>query len=148
MSFSRPTLAAFSVALAALHRQPNPRSARSVRLELPDAPESAEDLAFLRKLFAEHRAFAATPRDVAAAIAAATSAREQEFARLQHAGLTLRQTQVVYWVAEGKRDAEIARILGCASRTVSKHVETVLAKFGVETRLAAAAAARAWLRSH
>lgn len=144
MSISRPTLAAFSTALGSLYREPN-----TAALSLPDAPESAGDLAFLHRLFAAHRALATTPaeRNRAAARLAA-DARQRDFARLRGAGLTRREAEVVYWIAEGKRDAEIATILGCAARTVSKHVETVLAKFGAETRLAAAAAARAWLRSH
>lgn len=147
MSFSRPTLAAFSVALASLHRAPMAASVRRARLVLRDAPESAEDLAFLRRLFAEHRDLAA-PKPLARAAAGHGNHSPPDFTRLQQAGLTRRETEVLYWIAEGKRDAEIAHILGCASRTVSKHVETLLAKFGAETRLAAAAAARAWLRSH
>ncbi len=54
-------------------------------------------------------------------------------------GLTLREREVLQWIAEGKRDAEIAIILGIARRTVSKHVEHILAKIGCETRTAAIA---------
>jgi hypothetical protein len=40
-------------------------------------------------------------------------------------------------VREGKRDSEIAVILGLSSRTVEKHVGHILEKLGVETRTAA-----------
>jgi DNA-binding CsgD family transcriptional regulator len=59
-------------------------------------------------------------------------------ALLEGSGLTPRETEVLGWVAQGKRDGEIAAILGARPRTVSKHVERILAKLGVETRTAAA----------
>lgn len=55
--------------------------------------------------------------------------------------LTPREAEILQWVAQGKRDVEIAMILGISPRTVSKHVEHILAKLGVETRGAAVAAA-------
>ena len=61
-------------------------------------------------------------------------------ARLLARGLTGREVEVLHWVAEGKRDGEIALILGISVRTVHRHVTHVLAKLGVETRTAAAAA--------
>ncbi|MEO6003570.1 MAG: helix-turn-helix transcriptional regulator [Opitutus sp.] len=51
--------------------------------------------------------------------------------------LTTRETQILHWIAEGKRNAEIAVIVGSGRRTVEKHVEQILAKLGVETRSAA-----------
>jgi DNA-binding CsgD family transcriptional regulator len=68
-----------------------------------------------------------------------------DFHRLRYRGLTPRECEVVFWIAQGKHDAEIATILGCAPKTVSKHAERVLAKFAAETRLAAAHAAQEWL---
>jgi DNA-binding CsgD family transcriptional regulator len=56
---------------------------------------------------------------------------------LRRRGLTSRECEVLHWIGEGKRDAEIAIILGCAPATVSKHVERILAKLGVESRVAA-----------
>ncbi len=53
--------------------------------------------------------------------------------------LSPREREVLHWLAEGKRDGEIARILGLAPKTVGKHVEHVLAKLGVRNRTAAAA---------
>lgn len=51
--------------------------------------------------------------------------------------LTSRETEVFAWLREGKRNSEIALILGCARRTVDKHVENILRKTGAETRTAA-----------
>ena len=55
-------------------------------------------------------------------------------------GLTPRQGEVLRWLGLGKRNAEIAVILGISSRTVDKHVEHLFGKLGVETRSAAVAA--------
>lgn len=54
--------------------------------------------------------------------------------------VTPREREVLHWIGQGKRDAEIALILGIARRTVSKHVEHILAKLGCETRTAALSA--------
>ena len=43
----------------------------------------------------------------------------------------------MHWLAEGKRDREIAIILGLSPRTIEKHVGHILKKFQVETRTAA-----------
>ncbi|MEO5712701.1 MAG: helix-turn-helix transcriptional regulator [Luteolibacter sp.] len=52
--------------------------------------------------------------------------------------LTARESEVFAWLREGKRNTEISMILGCAKRTVDKHVENILRKTGAETRTAAA----------
>ena len=39
------------------------------------------------------------------------------------APLTPRQAEVLGWIAAGKRNREIAKLLGCSMRTVEKHVE-------------------------
>ena len=57
--------------------------------------------------------------------------------------LTPREQQVLVWLAEGKTNAEIARILVAAPGTVGKHLEHIYEKLGVHTRTAAAAIARA-----
>ncbi len=56
--------------------------------------------------------------------------------------LTGREIEVLLWVARGKTNRDIAEILGMSPRTVNKHLEHVFEKLGVETRTAAAAAAR------
>jgi DNA-binding CsgD family transcriptional regulator len=58
--------------------------------------------------------------------------------RLGPHGLTRREAEVLAWVAEGKTNAEIATILGTRRKTVSKQLERVFDKLGVETRTAAA----------
>jgi DNA-binding CsgD family transcriptional regulator len=50
--------------------------------------------------------------------------------------LTKRELEVVDWIAAGKRNAEIGKILGCSSRTVQKHVQHILEKLHLETRIA------------
>src|ERR1043165_627069 len=50
--------------------------------------------------------------------------------------LTARELEVVEWIAAGKRNREIGKILGCSARTVQKHVEHILEKLQVETRTA------------
>lgn len=71
--------------------------------------------------------------------------REQpapETAQLQQTfRLTPREAEVLLWIIQGKRDGEIAQIVGCGVRTVGTHVRRILAKLGVETRTAAASEA-------
>jgi len=52
-------------------------------------------------------------------------------------GLTPREAEVLFWVSEGKTNAEVGVILDSAKRTVEKHVEHILEKLGVENRAAA-----------
>jgi DNA-binding CsgD family transcriptional regulator/tetratricopeptide (TPR) repeat protein len=59
------------------------------------------------------------------------------------AGLTPRQLDVLTLLAEGATNAEIARRLVIAPKTVDHHVSAVLAKLGVASRREAAAAAAA-----
>jgi DNA-binding CsgD family transcriptional regulator len=68
-----------------------------------------------------------------------------DFYRLRALGLTDREIEVLFWVAQGKADSETAIILGAARKTISKHVENILIKFGVENRTAAAIKAVQWL---
>jgi len=52
--------------------------------------------------------------------------------------LTAREAEVLVWVARGKTNRDIGDILGMSPRTVTKHMEHILPKLGVETRTAAA----------
>jgi DNA-binding NarL/FixJ family response regulator len=54
------------------------------------------------------------------------------------AELSPRQREVFQWICEGKRDREIAMILGISYRTVTVHVRAILSKLGVENRTCAA----------
>lgn len=60
--------------------------------------------------------------------------------------LTAREQEIVDLVAEGKTNAEIARLLWIAPSTVKKHLENVYAKLEVPSRAAAAARARSGAR--
>lgn len=62
--------------------------------------------------------------------------------------LTLREAEVLYWIAKGKTSRDIGDILGASHRTVNKHLEHVFEKLGVETRTAAAATATEIMRTH
>ena len=52
--------------------------------------------------------------------------------------LTGREAEVLYWLAQGKSNRDIAEILTCSPRTVNKHLEQVYAKLAVDNRTAAA----------
>lgn len=52
--------------------------------------------------------------------------------------LTLREREVLHWIARGKSNAEIGAILEISAATVSKHLEHIYPKLGVENRTAAA----------
>jgi DNA-binding NarL/FixJ family response regulator len=56
---------------------------------------------------------------------------------LEELGLTPREAEVLLWVAQGKANAEIATILGCAENTVKVHLARVFEKLGFENRNAA-----------
>lgn len=95
------------------------------------------------------------PDDLAAAIrarlrraeAAASSpgrrpaGREATPADLEPLGLTPREAEVLFWVARGKTNDEIATVLGIGLTTVKKHLESTFSKLGVENRTTAAAMA-------
>src|SRR5947207_1610420 len=61
-------------------------------------------------------------------------AHPQRPALLPSRPLTKRELEVVDWIAAGKRNREIGKILGCSSRTVQKHVQHILEKLHLETR--------------
>ena len=60
--------------------------------------------------------------------------------------LTGREAEVLLWVWRGKSSRDIGEILGLSPRTVTKHLEQVYAKLGVENRTSAAAAANRCLQ--
>jgi len=71
---------------------------------------------------------------------------------LRRMGLSRRESEVMIWMVEGKRDAEIAIILDISVRTVHQHVSSIFRKLLAETRTAAVmmviqrAADRMWKR--
>jgi DNA-binding NarL/FixJ family response regulator len=85
--------------------------------------------------------------DLLAAISARIERREQQQRELRTAfespkpleslGLTPREAEVLFWLAQGKMNAEIAIILDASPGTIKKHVEHIFAKLEVENRAAA-----------
>jgi len=66
----------------------------------------------------------------------------EDLARLQdRLPLTNREAQVLLWVSYGKPNRVISDVLQISPRTVTKHLERIFDKIGVETRSAAAAVA-------
>jgi len=59
-------------------------------------------------------------------------------AALQSLGLTAREAEVLFWLAQGKSNPEIAIILANSPETVKKQVQRVLARLGVDSRVNAA----------
>ncbi|MET0172810.1 MAG: response regulator [Agrobacterium vaccinii] len=56
----------------------------------------------------------------------------------QHFALTVRESEVLLWIAKGKSNRDIGDILGLSARTVNKHLEQIYVKLGVENRASAA----------
>jgi DNA-binding NarL/FixJ family response regulator len=64
---------------------------------------------------------------------------ESDVERLRNAlNLTARESEVLYWLTNGKTNQEISCILGMGVRTVNKHLEQIFPKLGVENRTSAA----------
>src|SRR5690606_17797496 len=55
--------------------------------------------------------------------------------------MTMRESEVLAWVAAGKSDWAIGRILNISGKTVNFHVENAKRKLGVVTRVQAVIAA-------
>ncbi len=67
---------------------------------------------------------------------------EQDLLKLQEKlPLTHREAEVLLWVSYGKPNRVISDVLEISPRTVTKHLERIFDKIGVETRSAAAAVA-------
>lgn len=65
-----------------------------------------------------------------------------EAAALQSAlNLTPRESDVLFWIAQGKSNRDASEIMNISARTVNKHLEQIFIKLGVENRAAAAAIA-------
>nr|WP_313524694.1 response regulator transcription factor [Shinella sp.] len=56
----------------------------------------------------------------------------------QRFSLTHRESEVLLWIANGKSNRDIGEILGLSARTVTKHLEQIYVKLGVENRASAA----------
>ena len=56
---------------------------------------------------------------------------------LENLGLSVREAEILLWVAQGKSNCETATILAISAATVKKHLEHIYEKLGVEGRSAA-----------
>jgi len=101
----------------------------SMPLTIMDTPRSLEFLALIDGR--EYLLRLKTPQNQNTA----TAALRDRF------DLTLRESDVLLWIANGKTNREIGQILDMSPRTVNKHLEQVFRKLGVENRTAAAATA-------
>lgn len=52
--------------------------------------------------------------------------------------VTERESEVIYWIANGKTNRETAEILAMSPRTVNKHLEQIFSKLSVDNRTSAA----------
>ena len=57
---------------------------------------------------------------------------------LRQTGVTVRESEVLHWVIQGKRDCEIATILSTSPRTIHNHLRSILRTLNTETRTGAA----------
>ena len=53
---------------------------------------------------------------------------------LEALGLTRRQAQVAFWIAQGKANDDLAVILSTSRHTIPHHVEAILARLHLATR--------------
>ncbi|WP_273209552.1 DNA-binding response regulator [Marinobacter subterrani] len=107
----------------------NPDPGHTMPLQVLDTSRSVEFLALVDER--EYLLRLRTPQNQNTA----TAALRQRFE------LTLRESDVLLWIANGKTNREIGQILEMSPRTVNKHLEQVFRKLGVENRTAAAACA-------
>ncbi|TLD71952.1 helix-turn-helix transcriptional regulator [Phragmitibacter flavus] len=89
--------------------------------------------------FARHVGIAyETDQILQSAMPARAAAATKDYTPWRQLGLTKRECEVLDWMTQGKRDGEIAVILGISQRTVNVHVHSILSKLKVENRTAAA----------
>ena len=106
-----------------------------------DEPAALLDaLAELQRLGAGPAATAVRQRLKSLGVAAPRGPRPAT--RANPRGLTPRELEVLHGLAQGRRNADIAAQLVLSRRTVDHHVSSILRKLGVESRGAAARAAR------
>ena len=79
------------------------------------------------------------PIGVNAANNGSASAPEEEplherIEKLEALGLTHRQAEVAFWIAQGKTNDDLAIILSASHHTIPHHVEAILARLHLATR--------------
>lgn len=130
----RPALAAtLAAGLVRLRQATSPGAAsESFTLDLPDG-EGVRRLEFTYLS-------PANPDEYLFRLSEPAAGRQEAILR-DALGLTVREAEVLLWIANGKPNRDIGEILGISPRTVNKHLEQVFAKLGVENRASAAALA-------
>lgn len=103
-------------------------TARVNTFSIHQAGQASLQLSFLGTIGADEYLFRLT---------AENRASDDEILR-QHFSLTQRESEVLLWIAKGKSNRDIGEILGLSARTVTKHLEQIYVKLGVENRASAA----------
>jgi DNA-binding NarL/FixJ family response regulator len=80
------------------------------------------------------------PDEMLLRVTAAESSSGEKLLR-EKLGLTAREAEVLLWIGRGKSNRDIGEIVGMRPSTVSKHLEQIYIKLGVENRASAAAVA-------
>jgi DNA-binding CsgD family transcriptional regulator len=106
-----------------------------------DRRDFTEEERLILNLLAPHIAQASRNAAACEKARLAFDVLERSKPSLESYGLTGREAAVLYWVAQGKTNAEAAAVLRLAPGTVKVHLEKVYRKLGVENRTAAAALA-------
>ena len=102
-----------------------------------DRSDFTEEERLTLNLLAPHITQAMKNAEAHAKARQAFAALERSGQSRKSSGLTYREEDVLYWVAQGKTNAEAAQILNIAPGTVKIHLERVYEKLGVENRTAA-----------
>ncbi|MBN7805780.1 response regulator [Agrobacterium rosae] len=102
--------------------------ARDAPLTIQQADRATLQLTFLGAMGPDEHLFRLT----------AASDKSADAMLRQHFSLTIRESEVLLWIAKGKSNRDIGDILGLSARTVNKHLEQIYVKLGVENRASAA----------
>ncbi|WP_377296499.1 response regulator [Rhizobium sp. SGZ-381] len=105
-----------------------PGFSRDASFAFAQAGEASLQFAFLGAIGADEYLFRVTGQNN----------RAGDAALREHFALTIRESEVLLWIAKGKSNKDIGDILGLSARTVNKHLEQIYVKLGVENRASAA----------
>lgn len=119
------------------HLRDNPlRGGSAAAIAFPSAGEARIRLSFLGTIGDDEHLFRLTGEDGA----------DEEALVARRFGLTKREAEVLLWISKGKSNRDIGEILSLSPRTISKHLESIFEKIGVESRSAAAFKALQFMR--
>ncbi|CAN7513612.1 response regulator [Rhizobium sp. LjRoot30] len=111
-----------------LAAQARPGAARETGFSVNPDGQTALQLAYLGAIGSDEYLFRLT----------ADNRRSDDEILRQNFPLTVRESEVLLWIAKGKSNRDIGDILGLSARTVNKHLEQIYVKLGVENRASAA----------